>query len=433
MPKVKISTTNILDTRSEEVQEIISRPPNWLIRWGITVFFFILALILFISWLIKYPEVVNAQLRLVSVNSPKAINSKINGKLIKLVAKEQIIVHKGDVLAWLESIANHEEVIELSKELDGLQKTIDANDFITLVKFNDRNYNHLGEIQTAFQSFDNAYIQLKAYLTNGFYIQKQAMLVKEEQFLSNQQQNLVDQKGLMDQDYELAKSEFESNKQLVEQKVIATIDYKREESKFLAKKSSLKQMDASIINMQSTLLAKQREKMELDKQISDQKLNFIQSLNTLRSEIENWKSKYLLIAPIDGTLLFSTFIQENQTIQSGQEVFYIAPSTSDYYGEMNISQYSFGKIKKGQRVNVKFSAYPYPEFGMVNGTISYISEVPIHDSIFMSKVEFRNGLKTNFGKVIKPRLGMTAQAEIITDDRRLIERFFKNIRSVFSE
>lgn len=431
MPENKISISNLLDTRSEEVQEIISRPPHWLIRWGISVFFFILLLVLFLSWLIKYPDVVNASVRLVSINSPKAINAKITGKLIRLVAKEQTAVHKDDVLAWLESIASHEEVIDLSKALDGLQKTLDGNDFVTLVKFNDRNYTHLGEIQPAFQSFDNAYIQLKAYLTNGFYIQKQAMLVKEEQFLSNQQQNLIDQKGLMEQDFELAKSEFESNKQLSAQKVIAPIDYKREESKFLAKKSSLKQMDASIINMQSSLMAKQREKMELDKQISDQKLSFAQSLNTLRSEIENWKSKYLLIAPIDGTLLFSTFLQENQTIKTGQEVFYIAPSTTNYYGEMNISQYSFGKIRKGQRVNLKFSAYPYQEFGMVNGTISYISEVPTNDSIFMSKVEFKNGLKTNFGKVIKPRLGMTAQAEIITADKRLIERFFNNIRTVF--
>ena len=380
----------------------------------------------------QIPRCGQCNCRLVSVNSPKAINAKIIGKLIKLITKEQIVVHKGDVLIWLENIASHEEVIDLSKELDGLQKTLDGNDFVTLVMFNDRNYTNLGEIQPAFQSFDNAYIQLKAYLTNGFYIQKQDMLIKEAQFIRNQQQNLIDQKGLMEQDLELAKSEFESNKQLAEQKVIASVDYKREESKFLLKKSSLKQMDASIINMQASLLTKQREQKELDKQTSNQKLNFIQSLNTLRSEIENWKSKYLLIAPIDGKLLFSTFIQENQTLKSGQEVFYIAPSSSDYYGEMNISQYSFGKIKKSQRVNLKFSAYPYQKFGMVNGTISYISEVPTNDSIFMSKVEFRNGLKANFGKVIKLRLGMTAQAEIIIADKRLIERFFNNIKTVFN-
>ena len=380
----------------------------------------------------QIPRCGQCNCRLVSVNSPKAINAKITGKLIKLITKEQIVVHKGDVLIWLENIASHEEVIDLSKELDGLQKTLDGNDFVTLVMFNDRNYTNLGEIQPAFQSFDNAYIQLKAYLTNGFYIQKQDMLIKEAQFIRNQQQNLIDQKGLMEQDLELAKSEFESNKQLAEQKVIASVDYKREESKFLLKKSSLKQMDASIINMQASLLTKQREQKELDKQTSNQKLNFIQSLNTLRSEIENWKSKYLLIAPIDGKLLFSTFIQENQTLKSGQEVFYIAPSSSDYYGEMNISQYSFGKIKKSQRVNLKFSAYPYQKFGMVNGTISYISEVPTNDSIFMSKVEFRNGLKANFGKVIKLRLGMTAQAEIIIADKRLIERFFNNIKTVFN-
>jgi hypothetical protein len=32
-----------IELRSEEVQEILGRPPQWIIRWGITIIFIIVA------------------------------------------------------------------------------------------------------------------------------------------------------------------------------------------------------------------------------------------------------------------------------------------------------------------------------------------------------------------------------------------------------
>lgn len=45
-----------LEIRSEEVQEIIGRPPHWLVRWGIASFFIVLALIFLSASTIQYPE-----------------------------------------------------------------------------------------------------------------------------------------------------------------------------------------------------------------------------------------------------------------------------------------------------------------------------------------------------------------------------------------
>jgi hypothetical protein len=48
------------EIRSEEVQEIISHMPNWIVRWGITVIFASLVVLLSISWFIKYPDILTA-------------------------------------------------------------------------------------------------------------------------------------------------------------------------------------------------------------------------------------------------------------------------------------------------------------------------------------------------------------------------------------
>jgi len=53
------------------------------------------------------------------------------------------------------------------------------------------------------------------------------------------------------------------------------------------------------------------------------------------------------------------------------------------------------KIKEGQRVLVRFSGYPFKEFGSVTGRVSYLSEFPVKDSVFVAKVKFPNGFITN--------------------------------------
>ncbi|MGH2552544.1 MAG: hypothetical protein ACRDEB_02440, partial [Chitinophagaceae bacterium] len=75
---------------TEEVQEVISYRPHWIVRKGNTLFLFIVLLLLALTWIIQYPDMINASTRLVTLNPPKLVNAKTEGKLLKLlVANEQ--------------------------------------------------------------------------------------------------------------------------------------------------------------------------------------------------------------------------------------------------------------------------------------------------------------------------------------------------------
>jgi len=58
MPETKLES----EIRSDEVQEILSHIPHWMIRWGITLMFGLILLLLFISWFIKYPDVIEGRI-----------------------------------------------------------------------------------------------------------------------------------------------------------------------------------------------------------------------------------------------------------------------------------------------------------------------------------------------------------------------------------
>lgn len=193
---------------------------------------------------------------------------------------------------------------------------------------------------------------------------------------------------------------------------------------------TLPQINATIITNESQQNEKKKEIADLENQIIVQKNTFIQALHTLQSQIESWEFKYLLKAPVSGRLSFTGFFQENQEMKAGQKLFYILPSNSNYFVEMLIPQYNLGKVKEGQKVLLKFQAYSYQEYGSVEGTIEHINTLP-SDSGYLAKVILSNGLITNYKKPLQYKYGLLAQAEIITQNMRLLERFYNNLAEQF--
>ena len=92
-----------IEIRSNEVQEILGYVPKWMIRWGITVIFGIVLLLIGLSWFVKYPDVIQGNFVLTTEIPPIKLVSKANGKLQKLYFNERDFVSKGDFIAEIES------------------------------------------------------------------------------------------------------------------------------------------------------------------------------------------------------------------------------------------------------------------------------------------------------------------------------------------
>lgn len=418
------------ELRSEEVQELLARPPKWLLRWGILVVFLVLALVFAGSWIVHYPDLVRASFKLTSANTPKAVLTRTDGKLVRLFVQEGKSVQTGAVLAYLESTARHNDVLSLSQELAKAWTLASRDNLEGLNRLKLSNYNQLGELQNEYQTFEQAHIQLRAYLANGFYSKKKALLRQEIVDQQALAQNLRVQHQIQARDITLAQEDYDIQQQLAPDKVIAPLELKREESKNIARKLPYQQTASALINNLTAQRAKQKEILELDKQVAEERDKFLQALNTLQSAADAWKLKYVLTAPVTGRVIFSGTLQENQSVAINQEVFYVAPPTTDYFGELHIPQQNAGKVRVGQDVLVKFAGYPYQEFGGVRGRITTIAEMSLKDSVFLAKVMLPTGLKTTYSKQLAYKTGMTASADIITDDRRLLEKLFYQLRKV---
>ena len=261
--------------------------------------------------------------------------------------------------------------------------------------------------------------------------EKKAALEKDLEYLSALRNNTIQQKGLMEQDRQLQEKEYDAYASLAKDKVIAPLELNQYKSKLLSKQQSMEQANAQITNSKLSSHNKRKELLDLQKFISDQEQTFHSSLLNLKSDIEKWEQQYIVTAPESGKVYFIAALQENQLLSGGQELFYVQGRQSKFYGELMAAQNGLGKIKPGQKVLIKAESYPDAEYGHVTGRVEYIAGLPTRRDSFLVRLDLPEGLKTNYGKELFFRNSLSARAEIITDNRKLIDRLMGQLKQVW--
>ena len=141
----------------------------------------------------------------------------------------------------------------------------------------------------------------------------------------------------------------------------------------------------------------------------------------------------MLEAPIDGVVSFTTYWSKNQNVREGDRVMTIIPSNEGkIIGKIDLPIQGAGKVAINQRVNIKIDNFPYLQYGMIKGVVRNISLVPDNQE-YTVEVDLPEGLTTYYKIEIPFKQEMQGTAEILTDERRLLERIISPIRAIISQ
>jgi multidrug resistance efflux pump len=418
-----------LEVNSEEVHEIITAVPSWILRRGITLIFGILLTIVLVSAFIQYPDVIKTNLKVNSLNAPKAVFVKQTGKLLNLLATEGATVKQHQPLAFMESTANHRDVLKLHDILAQINEDLNTNDMASASLIKGLN---LGELQGAYQSFYQQYLQYVSAQNGGYYLDKKKYLERDLKEIEKLKVQIIDQQKIQEKEFANIEHEFEAYKKLYQKNVVSTSEFKLQENKYLSGKYPLQQSTTALLNNNSSYAAKQKEILDLEHTIQDERAKFVQSLSNMVTETDAWINQYILRAPVDGRVSYAGIVQENQTLNAGQEVFMINPDNTDFFGEVYIPQYNMGKVKTGQRTLIKMRSFPFEQYGLIRGKVNYISDVAFKDSVFIAKISFEKFENKDPDHKIVLKNGMQADAEIITEESSLLQRFMRNITKMLN-
>lgn len=418
------------ELRSEEVQEILTRIPNRLIRWGSVVILGILLILFFVSWLVKYPDIVSTQIIITTNIPPQKLVARTSGKIEVMLVKDKETILKDTPLALIENTANYKDVFLLKSIIDSID--INKNSF----PFEKLSSVELGDIESSFAIFQKEYsiselnTKLQPYKVEGASQSYEAIQLKERLSLLESQQS-INQNEL-----ELQKNDLDRYETLYKKGIIATQEVEKQRLQYLQAQKNYKNLLSTISQLKSSLNELNRNskttQINENKENVNLERNVIQAFYGLKKAIKDWELNYVLRSSIDGKVSYLKLWAENQTVNAGDNVFAIIPSNENgYIGKAKAPAQNSGKIKIGQKVNIRLSNYPDREFGIVEGTINAISLTPDKDGNLLIDVALPNGLQTSYKKKIAFQQEMSGTADIVTNDLRLIERLLYQFRDIF--
>ena len=414
------------DLHSEEIQDLLSKRPSFIIRWGMSCIFLVLLGSGLICAFISYPEIIKTTARIESIDAPKSVVANTDGKIRSIFVSEHDQVKAGSLIAFIESTADPKEVIRLSGNIDSLQQT---NSYLALDQidvFRKNSFPNLGDLQSEYQTFILACTTYRDYLPGGLFEQKKLRLVSDLNNLKRLGQNIAAQQKLQQQDVNISQWTFEMNEKLRKDKIISELEYKLEKSKLLNKQLMIPQTNAADINIAREDNTIRKELLELDNAAAQQAILFRQSLNTFKSKIDQWKKIYVLKAPVDGVVTFPHFVRENQQVHNQESICFITGVDTRIFAYVNIPYYNSGKVTKHMEVLIKLDAYPSQEFGAIIGTINFIAPIP-NDSGYLASISLPQRLRTTHNKELQFKEGMKGSAEIVTTKKTLLKRFYQSI------
>lgn len=422
-----------IELRSEEVQEVMSQIPSWILRRGITALFIIVMILLIGSWFFKYPDTISAEITVTSLEPPASIVARSTGKIDKIYINNNQDVEEGTPLAIIQNPAKADDmlaILEMMNEwsLSGYNENI-GNRFLAGSSL------QLGAIQSVYASFLNSLNDFKNYKTLNYFPQKiesqKVQLATQKEYF----ERIMRQQPVVGEQFATSRSIFNRDSILLSKNVISENEYEISKSSFLQSKQSYLSFNASLKQSELQLMQGEESLLDLEQQSTELERKYQLSLHNtteeLNAQIKAWQRDYLLVSPIAGKVNHMGVWSENQNVNVGETVFTIVPTHQDTpKGKALLPVQGAGKVKVGQRVNVRINNFPDQEFGYLIGYLESISSMPTAEGVYVVEVSFPNGMQTNYGKTLPISQQLLGSADIITEDLRLMERFFMPIKKI---
>ena len=423
--------------RSEEVQEVMGEIPAWILRWGITILFLVVMMLVIGSCFFKYPDVIVSEMTLTGRYPVAQIVARASGKISKLYVDDDQTVALHARLAIVENPASTDDVLYLKEMLTRHFNQPDSF-LIDYHKGNGKTSDlSLGDIQSAYSSFLNNLHEYDNYYSFNYYPKRIAATRAQIEKYRTNYQNQKRQQDVLEAQFRLATQQYSRDSLLFVRQVISPSEHESARTVFLQSRYTLENgyiglenLQIQIGEMEVNLLDMELQRAEKENQLAQ---NFRASAEQLLNAINSWELTYCLSSPIEGKVTFTKYWNENQFISAGDNVFTVVPGKDDeLLGRSLLPAQRSGKVKVGQRVIVRFLNFPDQEFGIVNGRVHSISLVPAENN-YRVEIALPAGLTTNYGKILPVSYEMKASAEIVTEDLRLIERFFLPLKRILRE
>jgi multidrug resistance efflux pump len=318
----------LIELYSEEVQEILGKPPRWILSWGITLLFSVVILLFVGSWLFKYPDIIISDITVTTENVPANLVAKSSGKITGLFANDNEKVRKGQIIAVVENPAVTNDVLTIKKILSDFTSE-NWLDVSFLNKISQTSF-ILGEVDQSFALFRSKLEEYIKYTSRDYSGKKIASIETQLVNYSGLITQMKKKVSLQLEDLAISIGQYQRDSGLYNQKVLSSADFETSKMNLLQKKFTAETAKTTLTTTQIQYSQLEQQVMELRQDRSAQnetyELSLKQMLSNLRASIAQWEQNYVLVSPVDGNLTFSRIWSIHQNVTAGELVVTVIPS-----------------------------------------------------------------------------------------------------------
>ena len=393
---------------------------------SLTLYLLLSMLLFFFFWsyFSKIDEVISTRGKLVATLPNIVLQPIETSQIATLNATVGQIVKKGDVLATLDPTVTGSDLNQVKERLDSLDAQVrrleaerDGKTFVSSKNVHDELQGNLDAGRSeAFRAhitrLNENISRLKSSITNN------ALEIKN---LENRLQSLKEIETMNEQ---LVEKQFQSRKGLLE------IRDKRLE------------IESTMLNVKNkdNELRKELSGTEADRAayVSEYRQKILEELVTAQRErdglaeqlVKNQRrsSSITIEAPENAVVLEVARLSKGSVIREAEALITLVPIEASLEAEVKIDASDISNVNIGDPVRVKIDAFPFQKHGIVEGSISRISQDTTSNSsddkkntfgFYTARVTLKEISLDNLNKPLKVLPGMTLTGEIVVGRRSI--------------
>ena len=168
-----------------------------------------------------------------------------------------------------------------------------------------------------------------------------------------------------------------------------------------------------------------------------------QLASVLQSMAQNEMARAVVLrAPRDG-VVSAVLFKEGQMVSAGQPLLSLLPAGATLQAQLLVPSRAIGFIAPGNRVVLRYQAFPYQKFGQQYGRVDDVSRSALAPSevaalvgeqakepLYRVQVALDSQRVMAYGKAEPVKPGMVVEADILMERRRLIEWVFEPLYGI---
>ncbi|WP_438300407.1 HlyD family secretion protein [Pseudomonas sp. NMS19W] len=255
---------------------------------------------------------------------------------------------------------------------------------------------------------------------------------------------------LLERRAQLAQAHLSRQQELVNSGFISVAQLQQAEAELLilqGHQQSNQRARASLQRERTGLLA-QRQEAELRHRSEISEVESATALIKQEQAENEVRSEQISVAPFAGTVT-GLNAQIGQQVSAGSLLASLIPQGAILTAHLYVAPRQAGFIESGQKVLLRYAAYPYQKFGMARGQVTNVSKSPYApqelqphiatalkgqgieaDLFYRVSVALESPSIDTYGKKQMLQAGMLLDADVIQDRRRLYEWALEPLYSV---